>query len=210
MLSCQFVQEPLDTFVSESRLHFPDATQDPLEDAVRRACHEFTRRTGVLECDIPIQVQANMAQYPLQASECDLEPHTVRHISYRGSEYLLNERIRRCTIGAYAFQLPSPDMLVLDNPPCTDATEPMLVRVQLRTERYACQIPRLLYDEHIDVLLDGVRANMLDMRGFHWSDARSALTYRAMFGQGVSAAKSRHLRQYTDGTQNRIRPERMV
>lgn len=209
MVPCTFIKEPLDTFVAELRRFFPEADNASLEDSIRSAAQKFIRRSAVLECTMTLSIQKDQVIYPLEVDDCDLMIHAVKSVCKGCIEARLDDRsCYHC--GCYTFDIPDPGTLILHHEPPADDEEGMRLTVILSPKRQACAYPKLVYDEHMDAILDGARSIMHMMRGYPWYNPQESALYDNKFKHETNAAMSRQMRRNTQGQHLRIRAERIL
>ena len=182
-----------DWIIADLSVDFPEVPVNLIQRALMRAARKFSAACMYHEW-IEIPTQANVQHYPFERYLPEgFGVQYVTDVRYNGCciECLDDECKRGCPSG---YRLDDLKQITLvgycpgteDDPECKDILE---VRVALRIEPDACELPCDMVERFEDELKDGAQGNILSMNRKPWSDFRQAEFYENRFEGGIASAK---------------------
>nr|DAN28313.1 MAG TPA: hypothetical protein [Caudoviricetes sp.]DAV24846.1 MAG TPA: hypothetical protein [Caudoviricetes sp.] len=165
---------------------------------IRQAAYTVARESRLLERTIKITLQTGVTDYYLeQGSEQIINVKSVELRDGCCKRKKCFEPLRICD----GFRFFPPDKIVLDEPPKVDGGTLEIVYYAAPTQD-TCEIDKLLYDRHHDVLVHGALASILMMTKYDFADQTMALMYEKKFNQGISSIKIDVARDFRTGPQS--------
>lgn len=165
---------------------------------IRQACHNFARRTGVLERFNVIKTEKNVVDYYIENADGEqvalVNGFFKTHLS--GLNILLKlDRRNQFDVESIYFQ--PPDKIQLFNRPVF-GNESIVVHFTSMPTMTACKVDRLLFDRYQDVIVNGALANILLMRKYEFADVQLASVYETKFRNEINRVKIEVLRNFSN------------
>jgi hypothetical protein len=175
----------------------PDALA---EQAIMRAAHEFCTESGVWnEIQDPVSVIDNVNEYDLDKPtgsvivtiksiwmvNRELVPVTMERLQ----ELIPNWQEAKGSDPAY-YNCPNDWSVVRIYPiPYGANKAKMTIRAIYAPAQFGSTLPQFLVDKHLDDLLAGAKARLMQMPGKAWSNPQLAMLNQAAFNDGITKAK---------------------
>jgi hypothetical protein len=175
----------------------PDALA---EQAIMRAAHEFCTESGVWnEIQDPVSVIDNVNEYDLDKPtgsvivtiksiwmvNRELVPVTMERLQ----ELIPNWQEAKGSDPAY-YNCPNDWSVVRIYPiPYGANKAKMTIRAIYAPAQFGSTLPQFLVDKHLDDLLAGAKARLMQMPSKAWSNPQLALLNQAAFNDGITKAK---------------------
>lgn len=172
---------PIGEFLPELEFEFTDAPAAMLEHYVVRTVMRMCDRSNVLRRAIRITPQRHAHNYRLEPID-DVDFHAVMAVGIERSCFCAPRLIRvtgpamRCQCTPYSYAYVDHNEIVFTDPRPGDVYR---VDISVRPRHNACEIDRVVYDNYMPVLVEGVRAALCSMADKPWSSwERSQLAER--------------------------------
>lgn len=182
---------PLDNFVPDVQANIPTVAAELAANAVRLAAIELCQRVPFVTRGVVLDLQANVPDYVLDLPD-----------NYRASG-LLSVTVRgRVTpivpfgnaYGRGLSYLHSERLLMFRPPPSSDGVNCLHARVSVFPGQLSCHLPREVFDDALEVVVDGALARLLLIPKATWNDKSTAGVYQKKFSAGLSRMSNAALR----------------
>lgn len=179
-----------DWIIADALAHCTDAPFVLVQRALMRAARKFSK-TCMHSCWVDIPTQANVQHYPFE-----------RYLPEGfGVEYVTDVKYNNCCIRCIeddcsycpvGYSLDDLNHITLHGY-CPQGVgsecETLQVKVVLRINPDACELPKDLVDRFEEPLLNGTLAYLMAMKNQAWTDFRQAEFYENQFKGDIASAK---------------------